>query len=217
MKTTTRHLAEKKCSLKIKKLRRRHTLFAKHVRRFFKKQERKVIKHNKRRIWRKICTRYTNIHHNTGSLSVCSPAISRQSSQNLPNQEYVTPPSHVSQEIQSLHPHTSDQISSTGTLSSIFNNISIESSHDVRSYHSEWMRLSSFRRFESDEVHAVKLARSGWYSIGLGDQTVCFSCQRLHQNWRRNDNPDNFHDANCMYNVWKLKKKDICIVFIVMS
>lgn len=41
MKTTTRYLAEKECSLKIKKLRRRHALFAKHVRRFFKKQERK--------------------------------------------------------------------------------------------------------------------------------------------------------------------------------
>lgn len=202
METTTRLRAEKKCSLKIKKLRRRHTLFDKYVRRFFKKQEKKVIKHNKRRILR-ICTRYTNIHHNTESLSVCSPAISRQSTQNLPHQEYVTSPSHVSQENHSPNPHTSVQISSTGTLSSIFNNISIESSRDDRSYHSEWMRLSSFGRFESDEVHAVRLARSGWYSTGLRDQTVCFSCQRLHQNWRRKDNPDNFHDANCRYNVWK--------------
>lgn len=205
MKTTTHHLAEKECSLKMKKLRRRHALLAKHVRRFFKKQERKVLKHNKRRILRRICPRYPNIHHNTGSLSVCCPAISRQSSQNLPQQECVTPTSHVSQENHSPHSHTSDQLNSTGTLSSIFNHISIESSRDDRSYYSEWMRLASFGRFESDDVHAVRLARSGWYSTGLGDQTVCFSCQRLHQNWRRNDNPDNFHDANCRYNV-RIKK-----------
>lgn len=209
MKTTTRYLAEKECSLKIKKLRRRHALFAKHVRRFFKKQERKSLKHNKRRILRRICPRYPNIHHNTESLSVCCPAISRQSSQNLPQQESVTPTSHVLQENHSPYSHTSDQMNSTGTLSSIFNHISIESSRDDRSYHSEWMRLASFGRFESDDVHAVRLARSGWYSTGLGDQTVCFSCQRLHQNWRRNDNPDNFHDANCRYNV-RIKNKYTC-------
>lgn len=208
METTTRLRAEKKCSLKIKKLRRRHTLFAKHVRRFFKKQERKVLKHNKRRILRRICARYTNIHHNTGSLSVCCPAITRESSRHFPHQEFASPTSYVSQENHSPHSHRSDQISSTGTLSSIFNNTSIESSRDNCGYHSEWMRLASFGRFESDEVHAVRLARSGWYSNGQGDQTVCFSCQRVHQNWKRNDNPDSFHYANCRYNVRKFKKRE---------
>lgn len=135
---------------------------------------------------------------------ICNPFFSWQLSSNQIQQEQVTQNNIAIQESHELSFQRSEQVNSIGTLASIFNSFSVESSIEDRRYHLEWMRLASFGGFESDEVHAVRLARNGWYSTGQQDQTVCFSCQRVHQHWNRNDNPDNFHDLNCRYYVQQL-------------
>lgn len=86
---------------------------------------------------------------------------------------------------------------SIGTLTSIFNDFSIQSLHQEQGYHYEWIRLASFSNFSSEDVHAIRLAKNGWYSTGNGDQASCYSCHRVHQNWTRNDDLDMLHDPDC--------------------
>lgn len=188
----------KKCALTIYKPKQKNKLIAKQVRRFFHKQERKCQGKN-RRILRRIRDCSAFVKYNEPVHLICNPFFSWQLSCNQIQQEQVTQNNIAIQESRELSVQRSEQFNSIGTLSSIFNSFSVESSIEDRRYHLEWMRLASFGRFESDEVHAVRLARNGWYSTGQGNQTVCFSCQRVHQHWNRNDNPDNFHDFNCRY------------------
>lgn len=188
----------KKCALTIYKPKQKNKLIAKQVRRFFHKQERKCQGKN-RRILRRIRDCSAFVKYNEPVHLICNPFFSWQLSCNQIQQEQVTQNNIAIQESRELSVQRSEQFNSIGTLSSILNSFSVESSIEDRRYHLEWMRLASFGRFESDEVHAVRLARNGWYSTGQGDQTVCFSCQRVHQHWNRNDNPDNFHDFNCRY------------------
>lgn len=194
-----------KCALTIYKHKQKNKLIAKQVRRFFQKQERKCQRKN-RRILGRILACSAFVKYNEPFRLICNPFFSWQLSSNQIQQEQVTQNDIAIQESHEVSFQRSEQFNSIGTLSSILNSISVESSIEDRRYHLEWMRLASFGRFESDEVHAVRLARSGWYSTGQGDQTVCFSCQRVHQHWNRNDNPDNFHDLNCRYNVRQLYK-----------
>ncbi|XP_062599305.1 uncharacterized protein LOC134260773 isoform X3 [Saccostrea cucullata] len=88
---------------------------------------------------------------------------------------------------------------SFGTLSSLFNDISLHSMPIVESYRHEWSRLASFHDFVSQDVHATVLARHGWYSTGNESTTACFSCHIVRQGWIRGDDPRDFHDPNCRF------------------
>ncbi|XP_013421896.1 baculoviral IAP repeat-containing protein 3-like [Lingula anatina] len=58
----------------------------------------------------------------------------------------------------------------------------------------EAVRLASFRAWPQwAPVAATRLARSGFYYSGNGDEVVCFSCGGHHRQWSHGDNPMDQH------------------------
>ncbi|XP_062603050.1 uncharacterized protein LOC134264784 isoform X2 [Saccostrea cucullata] len=147
----------------------------------------------------------------TEEIIICYPVFAEEASSNTTDQRQVSLPLPESSQAQGLQNvlaenqctayQSSDYESSLGTLSSIFNDVSIQSLNENDRYQYEWIRLASFSNFSSETVHATRLARGGWYSTGNGDQTVCFSCHKIHDNWVREDDPSGstLHDPNCRF------------------
>ncbi|KAL3882666.1 hypothetical protein ACJMK2_028984 [Sinanodonta woodiana] len=58
----------------------------------------------------------------------------------------------------------------------------------------EWARYISFGSFPlSSPVHPTRLAQSGFYYSGNGDETICFSCGLKNRNWKEGDSPFDVH------------------------
>ncbi|XP_052060980.1 baculoviral IAP repeat-containing protein 7-A-like [Mytilus californianus] len=58
----------------------------------------------------------------------------------------------------------------------------------------EGARLSTFATFpDIPGIYATKLARTGFYYSGNGDEVVCFKCKITHKNWKRHDSPSEIH------------------------
>lgn len=61
-------------------------------------------------------------------------------------------------------------------------------------YTSNSARLHSFQAWRySDVVSSFRLASAGFYYLGTGLQTRCFSCGLIHDRWRRGDIPVDVH------------------------
>ena len=61
-------------------------------------------------------------------------------------------------------------------------------------YASNSARLYSFQTWRSsDIVSSFRLASAGFYYLGTGLQTRCFSCGLIHDRWRRGDIPVDVH------------------------
>ncbi|KAK3603524.1 hypothetical protein CHS0354_027940 [Potamilus streckersoni] len=58
----------------------------------------------------------------------------------------------------------------------------------------EWARYITFVSFpRSSRVQPIRLAQSGFYYSGTGDETICFSCGLKYKNWKEGDSPFDVH------------------------
>ncbi|XP_061171199.1 uncharacterized protein LOC133180743 isoform X2 [Saccostrea echinata] len=183
------------------------TYIAQGVRKFLKKYRSR----QRRRLLRRITQCTSRVENIKTDKIICNPLFTKDTYSNTTDQREASQPEPEIAPVRYPQNHTAgiqtdvyqllDYESSLGTLSSIFNDISIQSLNENDGYQYEWIRLASFTNFSSETVHATRLARSGWYSTGNGDQTTCFSCHRVHENWTRSDDPNGntLHDPDCSF------------------
>ena len=172
---------------------------AKRVKTFFRhqkiKRRRRFQRISRRRL--RQCLNYSkNLHPET---IICNPVHKNSSSHlhSIQIENHQSDARSGTDQTLLYSRETLDSDTQHGPLMSMFNTFSIDSLREDQRFNVEWMRLASFANFESQLMHAIPLARNGWYSTGNRDQTVCFSCHKVHENWTRTDNPSSFHDLEC--------------------
>ena len=172
---------------------------AKRVKTFFRhqkiKRRRRFQRISRRRL--RQCLNYSKILH--PETIICNP-VHKNSSSHLHPIQIENHQSDARSETDQTVLYSRETIDSDtqhGPLMSMFNTFSIDSLHEDQRFNVEWMRLASFANFESQLMQVIPLARNGWYSTGIRDQTACFSCHRVHENWTRTDDPSSFHDLEC--------------------
>lgn len=58
----------------------------------------------------------------------------------------------------------------------------------------EWIRLSSFKEFPtSSTVSSIRLAQSGFYYSGQGEEAICFCCGFRHDSWNTTESVNEIH------------------------
>ena len=172
---------------------------AKRVKTFFRhqkiKRRRRFQRISRRRL--RQCLNYSkNLHPET---IICNPVHKKSSSHlhSIQNENHQSDARSGTDQTVLYSRETIDSDTQHGPLMSMFNMFSIDSLHEDQRFNVEWMRLASSANFESQLMQTIPLARNGWYSTANKDQTVCFSCNRVHENWTRTDDPSSFHDLEC--------------------
>nr|XP_022287932.1 uncharacterized protein LOC111100402 [Crassostrea virginica]XP_022287934.1 uncharacterized protein LOC111100402 [Crassostrea virginica]XP_022287935.1 uncharacterized protein LOC111100402 [Crassostrea virginica] len=89
--------------------------------------------------------------------------------------------------------------SSTETLSSFFNSVSLSSVEEDESFSYEWIRLKTFTEWPLMSIFSTTLARNGWVALGQGDKARCYSCHVVHEGWNVGDSPEKYHGPNCRF------------------
>nr|XP_022287983.1 uncharacterized protein LOC111100411 [Crassostrea virginica]XP_022287984.1 uncharacterized protein LOC111100411 [Crassostrea virginica] len=88
-------------------------------------------------------------------------------------------------------------LSSTETLNSFFNSVSLSSVEEDESFCYEWIRLKTFTEWPLNSIFSTTLARNGWVALGQGDKARCYSCHVVHEGWNVGDSPEKYHRPNC--------------------
>ena len=82
------------------------------------------------------------------------------------------------------------------SLEQYFKDVLSSNSEFSEKYKYEWARYASFKDFpDSAPVMPLTLAKEGFYYTGQGDQVRCYLCGLVYQNWKRNDNIREIHQA----------------------
>lgn len=67
----------------------------------------------------------------------------------------------------------------------------------------EWIRLSSFKEFPaSSKVSSIRLAQSGFYYSGNGEEAICFCCGLRNDSWNTTETVNEIHrrlSPNCTF------------------
>lgn len=177
-----------------RKLEKNDSMIEHFVKRFFLSNQQRRHKPMYRSVLRRLRRSITNFRFLKPPVSICCPLHTTTTTSNFVVREENSQSEPILE--RNLTNTSNHEVYDTAHFSSIFNDVSIENLREPR-YNIEWMRLASFARFDSHSVQAIPLAKNGWYSTGNRAQTVCFSCHRMHQNWKKEENPNEFHDREC--------------------
>lgn len=90
---------------------------------------------------------------------------------------------------------TTPSVTSSSSWTSYLNSLSMGYEYSVeKKMQYEWLRVQSYQNFPAT-CHAspLRLARAGFFSTGIIDEVLCFSCGVKYKNWKKKDNPIEVH------------------------
>lgn len=129
-----------------------------------------------------------------GNTTVLYDSLPELTTEQIPNK-----PGQATREVNSQGASDDLALTSTQTLNSFFDSMSLLSVGEDEAFSFEWIRLKTFSDWPLKSIFSTTLAKNGWVSLGEGDRARCYSCHVVHEGWRIGDDPDQYHSPNCRF------------------